>query len=136
MTNRAADRDLILEAMAAYVQAVDGDVEKISEVFDEETVWVTNLGTFTGADDVANAVANHLMESTPETRPRHLVANAAIKVGGDEATAVSDWYLVRPGLPWTITASGRYYDRLRRKQGRWVFAERDIQYLPVPKESG
>lgn len=134
MTNAQGDRELILEAMAAYVQAVDDrDLDKLAGVFDEGTVWISNRGTFRGVEAVGRA----LMETAgrPESRPRHLVANASVTITGDTATAVSDWYLLQPGRPWQISAAGRYHDRLRRKAGRWIFAVREIRHLPVPDQA-
>lgn len=128
MTNRAADRDAILEAMAAYAQAVDDrELARLREVFDDDTVWISNRGTFKGVDAISRALAE--TAGTPATRPRHIVSNVSVKIDGDSATAVSDWYLVLPGHPWTITAAGRYHDRLGRRGGRWVFAEREIRHL-------
>jgi ketosteroid isomerase-like protein len=129
MTN-AADRDQILEAMTAYVQAVDDrDLAKLAQVFDERTVWISNRGTFTGVEAVGRALTE--TAGRPESRPRHLVSNVSVAITGDYATAVSDWYLLQPGSPWQITAAGRYHDRLRRSGGRWVFAVRDIRHLVV-----
>lgn len=125
------DRDLVLEAMAAYARAVDDrDLEALRTVFDQETVWISNRGTFRGVDAVAGALLE--TAGSPQTRPRHIVCNQAIRIDGDEASAVSDWYLVQPGPTWQITMAGRYHDRLRRKRGRWFFAERDIRHLATP----
>lgn len=125
------DRDQVLEAMAAYTHALDDrDLGLLRTVFDQETVWISNTGTYRGVDAVADALRQSA--GGAGTRPRHIVCNQSIRIEGDDASAVSDWYLVKPGPVWQITMAGRYHDRLRRKQGRWFFARREIRHLATP----
>ena len=130
----AGDRDQILNAMAAYVHAVDDrDLDLLGTVFTDDTVWVRDTGPVEGLEAIR---AN--LRSTAGNRPRlrHIVANQRIAVEGDTATAVSDFYLVRPGEAWSIVGAGRYHDLLERRGGDWVFRRREIVHLALDREEG
>jgi hypothetical protein len=122
-----SDREQILEAMARYVRAVDDvELDLLAEIFTEATVWIRDTGPIQGLTAI---VANIRSNVRAGPRNRHIVSNVSIEVRSDKATAVSDWYLMRPGRPWSIVGGGRYHDDLERLHGRWVFRQRKIQHL-------
>src|SRR5205823_2944775 len=104
-----------------------GDYAAYSELFAREGELVARLGGAKGP-----AAIRALLEQTLGTRPRetafHLLANPAIEVDGDRATARTLWaYLTADdeGYP-TILQLGHYDDGLVREDGRWRFLRRDI----------
>jgi hypothetical protein len=114
--------------MATYVRAMDDRgvepaLTRLREIFDDETRWTRFDGSsFVGVD----AVIAHCQAT--EFQPGvHVVANQSIVIEGDRATATSDWLWLLPGDPWKIVLCGRYYDGFRRKNGRWLFATRQIE---------
>lgn len=64
----------------------------------------------------------------PQSRGKHLTANAIVDVTGDDATATADYAFVgwRSGHP-AVTSVGRYHDRLRRDPSGWLFVLRRIE---------
>lgn len=57
---------------------------------------------------------------------QHHITNHRCEIDGDVATAES-YYIFRcvnRTAPWYNTSSGRYLDRLERRDGRWAIAER------------
>jgi hypothetical protein len=68
----------------------------------------------------------------PELQRRHVVTNLVIRISGGEAHVDSDLLLydkVGAGQ-WTVSAVGRYVDRLARQpDGTWLFAERRLTFV-------
>jgi ketosteroid isomerase-like protein len=72
------------------------------------------------------------LATNPDLQRRHVNTNLAIDLDGDTAVVVSDLLIydkIADG-PWTLTAVGRYRDRLARQDdGRWLFIERSLQFI-------
>ncbi|WP_370326586.1 nuclear transport factor 2 family protein [Euzebya sp.] len=120
----------IRNAMAVYATAVDDrEYDRLRHIFDADTTYVLTSRTCHGVDEAIDALTAALAD---HPRDRHLIANTHIDVDGDRATATSDWYLVAPpvGEGWQIVQAGRYADELVHRDGRWVFARREIQIAP------
>lgn len=122
-----ADRDGVLEAMVGYTSAIDDrDLERLRQVFDEATIYELPDKRVVG---VEAAIAELLVRLAQRPVSRHLVCNVSVRVEGDRAVAMSDWYLMMPTpeKTWFAEKAGRYYDELRRAGERWVFDSRRIK---------
>lgn len=121
-----SDRDGILTTFARYCQAIDdrrGD--DVAAQFTDDGVWTTPGATYRGHDEIL-AYARSLPPYPPDGKIKHITVNPVIEVDGDSATAVSDFIVMqqRPGVGGTMYRGGRYHDRLVKKDGRWLLAER------------
>jgi hypothetical protein len=56
----------------------------------------------------------------------HLSSNAVISVEGDEASVKSYVVVIGPQDNPGVRLAGRYNDRLRRVEGQWRFASRQL----------
>jgi len=123
-----SDEEDIRRLIASYAQLVD------DRKYDDWTNLFTPNGTFkpgsgeprVGHDAIRSYIhAGH--GAQPERRTKHLAFNSIIEVHGEEATAVSDYFVfarIGDQGQWTASTSGRHDDRLVKVKGRWLFAER------------
>jgi hypothetical protein len=126
----AGAREEIRDTLARYVHLVDrGRLDEASSLFAEDaTLEVGDGRTATG-----RAAIRALFARTGERlaaggrRPliRHHLSSVAISAEGPETATAESYFLAlgEHGLDhW-----GRYRDRLVRREGCWVFAERRVR---------
>ncbi len=126
-----SDYEEIRNAMAWYTRVIDDhEFEKLDRIFDEETIYVMSTGEVRGLGAAIQAL--HKVLSTGVPHRRHVYMNTAVELGGDRATATSDWYVLGPNADggWNVLNAGRYNDEFQRKNGRWMFAARRIALAP------
>ena len=121
------DRLEIRELVARYDHAIDsGDAAGWIECFTEDGVW-------DGGSRVEGRAALLAFARRLPTDPdfaafrgaRHFVTNFLIDGDGDEARLRCDNLLLRPRADGVEALAGADYDdRLRRVDGRWLFALR------------
>jgi ketosteroid isomerase-like protein len=114
----------IQQLYAAYCHAVDdGDGKAFSACFTSDGVLDAGGPPVTGADGLAGFAAG-----VPGAVPgiRHVASNLLVDGQGDEAEgrAYLTAYTATAGAPAQPLVTGRYHDRLRRVDGRWLFSER------------
>ena len=127
--------EAIQDVINVYNRVVDDrEFERLREIFDAETRYWLPTGLHIGVD-FAIAGLEEIFADGRSTR--HWTANTSITQLDDvTAQAVSDLFLMeaRDGA-WIVTIVGRYHDRFRCIDGRWIFAEREITYVPIPPAS-
>jgi SnoaL-like domain len=104
------------------------DLHAYSRLFCEDGEWTGDTGTAVGPDAIQAMLEAELPGNPPAPGATtwHLMANPAIDVDGDRATARVLWVLLRrdvgdqPG----IAVTGHYEDVLAREDGRWKFKRR------------
>src|SRR5215472_10773149 len=111
------------------------DGEARAATFLPDGVFEGTVGRFEGRA----AIAAHTNEGRKNPHPnrwgampgelQHWVFNYVIDGAGDEATARSYIGLVR--ATGEVLLVGRYTDRVRKIEGRWLFAHRHFEPLPV-----
>jgi len=113
----------VMSLLARYAHLIDdGRRPELDTVFTPDAridmfgEWVEGLAAFVAK----------LGTAAPANGRHHLNANFEIHFDGDEAEAVSDWFLVGPAeeAGWNIRLKGRYQDRLRRTADGWRIVER------------
>jgi uncharacterized protein (TIGR02246 family) len=129
----------IRSLLARLAQLADGgDVDDYAQLFTVDAVWVVPDVPQTGVVGVelrgraaiADAAAARRADGVqgPGTHTAHLVTTTAVQFEGDDA-AVADscWqFLVETATAPRIQAVGRYRDDLRRTDGAWRLARREI----------
>ena len=121
------DEEHIRHTIASFCQALDDRrFQDWANTFTEDGVFGRSNGR---AEILANILKGELA-TIPELRRKHTVTNAIIDVHGDTADSVSDLVMFdRTGDgPWTIRV-GQYTDRLVRRDGGWLFAERKLVWV-------
>lgn len=118
------DRQDIYDCMMRYCRGIDRLDRKLllsayhPDAADDHGIFV---GTAEGFADYAFAL--HIGH---QVRTQHLIANHFCEIDGDVAHTES-YYVFRSlnkQPPLYTTASGRYLDRLERRDGKWAIADR------------
>jgi hypothetical protein len=125
--------EAIQDLINVYNRVVDDrEFERLREIFDAETRYWLHDRLHTGVDA---AIAGLEQNFSDGRSSRHWTASTSITDLDDTgARAVSDLFFMEPrGGVWVTTIVGRYHDRFRCVDGRWVFAERRISYVPIPE---
>lgn len=115
----------VRSVLARYSHLVDdGRRSELDRVFAAEAT----LDLFGTSHSGLPAVIAALGGDRPPTGNRHLTTNVAVEVAGEEARAVSDWFLMAPAAEggWRCLRAGRYEDRLRREDDGWRITVRRI----------
>lgn len=121
-----SDEEAIRDLMAEYCHLIDDErFDDFARLFTEDAVVTAKLAgkTYRGRDEIRGFLAGQ----PPHKRGLHVTVNHRIDVEGDTATAAADFFVIvqRPeGLH--LLSMGRYDDRIVRREGRWVFAERHV----------
>lgn len=68
---------------------------------------------------------------------KHVVTNLALKLDGDTATATAYWQTIATRSNGTVVAAaGHYVDALKKVNGQWKFARREIVNPSRPDATG
>ena len=127
---RPDDTTAIANELYRYAELVDaGRFGELGEFMEHCTLRYGEQGKPgpSGADAIAASYRDTVMtyaDGTPRTR--HVTANPIVDLDGDTATVRSVYTVLQqaPDSPLQTIISGRYYDTLRRINGRWRFVER------------
>jgi len=134
-----ADRLEIVELVSRYNWALDieRDPVAIAGTFTEDGVFVSGNGT--GGSSRAGIV-KYFTAGGERQRPggapvlRHWTTNHLFEGAGDDATHRCYILLIALGESGPrVDRTGTYRDRLRRVDGRWLFAERQISIDQYPR---
>lgn len=125
---RLLDREAIAAALARYCRGVDRcDAGLITSAFHPDAVDDHSYITLTGAE-----IGPYLVERmrTLFKASLHCLLNSLVEIDGDVAHAETYYvaWLVREeaGAEVVDQASGRYVDRLERRDGEWRIARRVV----------
>jgi hypothetical protein len=120
------DEEQIRRLQAVFCQHLDARrFEEWSETFAENG----RFGVRTGRAAILEGIRGGELARNPGLQRKHTVVNAIIDIDGERATSVSDLVMYeRSGdAPWT-TRLGRYRDELERRDGRWLFTARQLEW--------
>ena len=138
-TNYARDRAEIEDLMARYLFAFDWqDADAYAATFTEDGVLDFAGGKEQGHAALAKVMTDMAAREKAKAdasfphhrqRVRHFVTNLVLEVHGDTARSTSYWWEFnnddRAGRPYLGTY-GHYQDDLKRVNGRWLFAHRQV----------
>lgn len=133
-----ADRELIRDLTSTYAQRVAQGVS-IADLFTDDGVFIERRQGGVARQEIRGRRDLDLhfgrMRTPGTTMP--MIHNHLISVHGDEATAIASIELRITQDGQSMIASGFYQDRLRRENGRWRFAKRDVTFFHwVPLQEG
>jgi hypothetical protein len=120
----AQDKVEIQELSARYANAMDdADVQAWMNTWARDGVWEGGIGKFSGADKLREVLPS--LGDRIKNR-RHIMTNFVIEGDGVEATQRCYLLIVdRAKQAPPITAV--YLDRLKKVDGRWLFAQRTVE---------
>ena len=132
-----ADRLEIVRLTALYSWALDvtRDAAAVAATFTEDGLFVGDTGTASRGRAELMRHFERTWERWAQRAPlRHWTSNHVIEGDGDEATHACYILLLalEEGGP-RVDRTGIYRDRLRRVQGRWLFAERHVSIDQYPR---
>lgn len=123
-----SDEEGIRRTLALYCQLCDdGRFDEWAQLYTEDAVFRVMGQVHVGPA----AIKAFIAEAQPEgRRGKHVAVNPLIEADGDTARAWTDYIWVGPGEgQFPVTSAGRYHDRLVRRNGAWLFAERQIVFM-------
>ena len=120
------DREAIREVIVRYCRGCDRlDVDLIDSAFHPDAVVAHGASTFTGRT-VGRELVDRLRRSM--SIGSHHISNQTIEIAGDSAGCESYYigcHVVRSGdAARALHTSGRYLDRLERRNGEWKITKR------------
>ncbi len=121
---RLTDRTEILDCIARHARGCDRhDGDLISATYHEDAVDEHGFAMARGPEYAAWANSSHARTSVTHT---HNITTHSVEIDGDVAHAESYVIVVLLGTNGTTAQfiSGRYLDRLERRDGRWRIAVR------------
>jgi 3-phenylpropionate/cinnamic acid dioxygenase small subunit len=122
------DEEGIRRTLALYCQLCDdGRFDEWEQLYTEDAVFKVMGAVHQGRE----AIKGFISEAQPDgRRGKHVAVNPLIEVDGDAARAWTDYIWVGPGTgQFPVTNAGRYHDRLVKRDGRWLFVERQIVFM-------
>ncbi len=134
-----ADHREIVELVARYNWALDvtRNPAAVADCFTEDGVFVSGNGT---GGRTRDGLREYFGGGGERLRPggapvlRHWTTNHLIDGDGNEATHSAYILLIALGEAGArIDRTGVYRDRLRRVDGRWLFAERQVSIDQYPR---
>lgn len=133
------DREEIRELIAVYAHRVAHGLS-IADLFTDDGVYINRRSP---GGPASEAHGRKALEARWPDRPGHegesmpMIHNYILSIHGDEATGTCSNELRITENGKSMIASGYYQDRLRRENGRWRFAKREITFFHwVPIQEG
>jgi 3-phenylpropionate/cinnamic acid dioxygenase small subunit len=127
MSDGYGDWIQIRNLLSEYCHSIDERLfDDFEQLFTTDAVVTPKLAgtTYRGPAEIRA----WLEAQPPPMRGLHTTTNPNIVVDGDDATVRADFMVyVTRGESSVVGAWGFYRDRLRRVDGRWLFAERQIE---------
>jgi ketosteroid isomerase-like protein len=120
-------RELVRETIFRYAHLVDrGRIDELVALFtDDATLEAGDRPPARGREAIRAffvGTGARLAAGTARPLVRHHVSNVLVTIGGPDAASAESYFLAvteRGPDHW-----GRYRDRLVRRDGRWLFAQR------------
>jgi hypothetical protein len=125
-----ADRQAITDCMYLYSRGIDrADSELLHDVFWEDAQIHGELYSGGVSDFINFSVAGGIENWD---RMMHIISNSIIRIDGDRAVSESYFYgyhVGKAGSPsGDLVISGRYLDRLERRNDEWRMSEKTILF--------
>lgn len=124
----AEGKDAIRETMARYCQALDaGEYDRVAALFTEDGEWTTDYDNAVGPAAIEAMLTRNVPRKGEGPQRKHYVTNIVIDVNGEEASAVSNYLIIRESENGLIPVMcGTYKDRFRKRGGQWRFTRKEL----------
>jgi 3-phenylpropionate/cinnamic acid dioxygenase small subunit len=126
----------IRRAIEQYCRYLDdGLYEPLLSLFAEHATFTTMGQVLAGRAAIGAFLGPGSSQQPPRPRTAHMISNCLVELDGEDATAETDWAMVRRvGDGQTIVElAGRYRDRLRLIDDSWLFVERTAVAMARPR---
>lgn len=119
-------KDAIRETMARYCHHLDAcNFAGVASLFAEDGAWQTDYGAATGRAEIEAFLTTIVPTKGNGPQRKHYICNTAIEVVDNEASAVSDYLIVRESEAGLIPVmGGTYQDSFKRVGDRWLFSRK------------
>jgi ketosteroid isomerase-like protein len=120
----------ILQTIADYGKFHDREeIDSLATLFTERMRYVSRGVVHAGRDNVTTFLADIYARRPEGEEMKHDYSNSEVDVVGDTAYVTSDFVAHQrmAESPWELNMVGRCIDRLVRRNGRWLFAERRVE---------
>lgn len=130
MPSQADEKDAIRELMAAYCYALDAcRFDEVAALFAEDGEWTTSYGAARGRLEIAALLDRTVPKPGEGPQRKHYITNIIIRLDGEQATATSDYLVVREGATGLLPVmGGRYKDAFAKVEGGWRFARKELEH--------
>jgi hypothetical protein len=120
-----ADRLAIAETLALYCRGIDRcDPQQLAAAFTPQAV----IDYGDGARPVAEVIPGLMAGLGAMRVTQHNISNTVIRIDGEQARAETNCVALHiipgPEGETELVVGGRYLDRLEKREGRWLIAER------------
>ena len=120
-----ADRLAIAETLALYCRGIDRcDPQQLAAAFTPQAV----IDYGDGARPVADVIPGLMAGLGAMRVTQHNISNTVIRIDGEQARAETNCVALHiipgPEGETELVVGGRYLDRLEKREGRWLIAER------------
>jgi hypothetical protein len=95
----------------------------IASVYSNDALYDSPLATAHGAKELITLFELQRKSGTMAGK-RHFIGPAMVDIDGDQAMAISYWWVAKTVAPQTVNATGTYRDKLRRIDGQWKIVHR------------
>lgn len=117
----------VRRVIESYFRLIDdGSIDRLAALFEPDGELQVMDRRLRGRASIEQFMRVGRTNSPDELSSIHVLSSCLVDVAGEEATAVSDWVLVRrkgDGVTVVVLA-GRFYDQLRRSDEIWRFVGR------------
>ena len=122
------DKDEIRELMAAYCQALDAcQFASVAALFSEDGIWTTDYGVAQGRTKIEAMLDSVVPKKGEGPQRKHYITNIIIKIDGETALSVSDYFFIREdGKNLIPVMGGTYKDQWIRQNGKWYFKRKEL----------
>ena len=122
------DKDAIREVMATHCHAFDAcRFADVAAPFAEDAVWTTDYGEAKGRDAIEQIFRSVVPVKGEGPQRKHYITNIIIKVDGEQASAVSDYLVVRESTNGLMPVmGGTYKDRFVKTPAGWRFSRKEL----------
>jgi len=125
-----SDRFEITELLNRHQIAIDlRDTTAYADLFAPDGEFESPFGTARGTEAIQE-MTRGLHEQGFTEGKRHLTGPMTVEVNGDEAQALSYWWVAETREAPGVYSTGTYTDRLRRIDGRWKILHRKQEIDP------
>ncbi len=128
------DRVEILELLSRHQIAIDlQDAKAYASVYANDGHYESPFASARGTDELM-AMTMRLHASGFTKGKRHFNGPVMINIDGDQATALSYWWVADYTATLAVFATGTYRDELRRIGGQWKIVHR-VQTVDASESS-
>ena len=121
-------KDAIRELMATYAMALDAcRFADVAACFSPDGEWTTNYGAARGPAEIEKFISGIVPVKGEGPQRKHYITNIIIQVDGDNASAVSDYLVVRESENGLMPVmGGSYKDNFIRTPAGWRFSRKEL----------